>query len=171
MKKIIVNMFCILIALICILVICTYQFYPIKYKDEIIKCANKYELDPYLIFAIIKTESGFNEKASSVKDARGLMQIRQITVDWAGQELDIAHLNKEDHYDPEINIEIGCWNLKKLFSIYPDNLDKVLAAYNAGIGNVNKWIEEGKMDAIPFKETKNYITKVKRNLKIYQLLY
>ena len=110
--------------------------------------AEKEGVSPDLIKAIVKVESNFNPKALSPKGAYGLMQLMPNT----------AALLKVDRENPEENLIGGIQYLKTLALKYKD-LDKVLAAYNAGPGNVDKY------DGIPpFTETKNYIKKIKKIL-------
>lgn len=84
----------------------------------------------------------------------------------------------ESLYNPEINIKIGTKYYSKLIKKYNNNTLLALAAYNAGIGNVDNWIKQGiikedgsDIEKIPFKETNNYVRKIVRDYKIYQELY
>jgi len=80
--------------------------------------------------------------------------------------------------DPEINIMIGTWYLDVLSQEFGGNLQLILAAYNAGSGNVHNWLndkrysKDGKsLSQIPFQETREYVDRVQDNIKIYQTLY
>lgn len=155
-----------------------YSRYPLYYKEDIGKAANKYNIDPYLIVSIINAESGFNKEAKSSKDARGLMQIAEQTGEWAAKELKIDNYQKENFFNPKLNIEFGTWYLEMLGKEFDGDLDLILAAYNGGSGNVNKWLkdknysEDGKkLDRIPFEETENYVKKVKLGYETYRKLY
>ncbi|MBP1744910.1 MAG: transglycosylase domain protein [Firmicutes bacterium] len=150
---------------------------PFNYSDYIMEYSQKYDLDPVMVSAVIKTESNFEADAVSSKNAYGLMQITKETAHWAAGKMGIDDFTTDMLMDPETNIMIGCW--------YLDNLDKefgstdlVLAAYNAGRGNVQQWLDDpahssdGKtLTDIPFEETENYIKKVKIFYKIYEFLY
>ncbi len=151
--------------------------YPLEHEVLINKYAEKYDIDPLLVASIINVESSFREEALSSRNAKGLMQISDITAEWAYEYLE--HTKNQDLFDPNINIEIGCWLLSRLLDDFgDDNLELVLAAYNAGSGNVKSWLGDSEcssngltLDYIPFKETKNYLTKVKKNVEIYRFLY
>ena len=152
--------------------------YPIGYKNYINKYSKEYGIDPYLTASIINVESNFDVKAKSSKDARGLMQISPVTADWAAKELDLTDFTLESLYEPDINIRIGCWYLSVLAKEYDNNLEVILAAYNGGSGNVNKWLSNKKysddgrnLKEIPFKETKEYVEKVIKNREMYEKIY
>ena len=88
-----------------------------------------------------------------------------------------SKFRKDAIFDPEINIKIGCWYLNKLYKEF-GRLDLVIAAYNGGSGNVNKWLnddsysKDGKsLDLIPFEETSMYVKKITKNYKMYNKLY
>ncbi len=152
--------------------------YPIYYHEIIDQYAIEYHLDPYLVAAIIKTESKFSEKAESNKQARGLMQIVPVTGKWAAQELKITDYNETMLFIPDINIRIGCWYLDKLRTEFGGNLSLMITAYNGGSGNVHKWLknrnysEDGRtLQKIPFDETRMYVKRVLKNYKIYKTIY
>lgn len=149
------------------------NIYKIDYSDYIEKYANEYNVDKYLIYAIIKNESNFIKDATSSKQAKGLMQIMNETGKEVSSKLDIEN----DLYDEEINIHIGTYYLAQLINKYDNNYIAV-AAYNAGSGNVDKWIQNevikvdgSDVENIPFKETNNYVRKVFRDYDIYKKLY
>lgn len=173
LKKII-SLFLLLLVLFLIMSL----IYPLGYKEDINKYALEYEVDPYLIAAVINVESKYNKNAISSKDARGLMQIGPKTGQWISEILDIDPYNENFLFDPNINIMFGSWYLNKLKKDFNNDLDLVLAAYNAGSGNVTKWLGDkayswdgDSLDNIPFKETEDYLKRVNFNYKIYKLLY
>lgn len=152
--------------------------YPLKYTAYIIKYSKVYDLSPYLVAAVIKTESNFNPKAKSNKEACGLMQITASTAKWAAKEMSIENYKEDMLIDPEFNIRMGCWYINNLKKEFNGDMNLVLAAYNGGRGNVQKWLadsshsKDGKnLDYIPFKETDEYVKKVKVNYNIYKFLY
>lgn len=152
--------------------------HPIGYNSIIVKNSEEYNLDPYLVASIINVESGYDPNAISIKEAKGLMQISPQTGKWASEVLEIENYSEEMLFEPEINIKIGTWYLNRLFKEFDEDLNLVLMAYNAGSGNVNNWLknEEYCQDGvnitrIPFKETENYLERVKKNYKIYKNIY
>lgn len=148
--------------------------HPRVYKEYVEMYSKEYGIDDSLVYSVIKVESKFNKKAVSKRNAKGLMQISEITQNWAQEELGLENI---DIFDPETNIKIGCWYLNKLFKEFND-LDLVITAYNGGSGNVSKWLKNdaysrdgNKLHEIPFEETKNYLEKVKENYRVYKALY
>lgn len=153
------------------------HYYPIKYSKYIYEYSSKYNLDPYYVAAIAKTESNYNPNAKSNKNAYGIMQITPETGEWAAGKMGLKGFSAEKLYDPEYNIRMGCWylnNLKQEFS----TLDLVAAAYNGGRGNVKSWLnnmehsQDGKnLHYIPFPETDKYVKKIRVSYNIYKWLY
>lgn len=153
-------------------------FYPLKYRENIIKYSEEYDLSPYLVAAVIKTESNFKPNAKSNKGAHGLMQITPSTAKWAAEKMKIDDYKENMLTDPEFNIRMGCWYIDNLKKEFDGDMNLVLAAYNGGRGNVQKWLsdnnhsKDGKsLYHIPFKETDEYVKKVKVNYNIYKFLY
>jgi soluble lytic murein transglycosylase len=152
--------------------------YPIGYKSMIVEYSKEYDLDPYLVASIINVESKYDKDAISQKGARGLMQISPSTGKWASEVLGIDNYSEDILFDPETNIRIGTWYLDTLFKEFDYNLELVLAAYNAGSGNVSKWLKDEKysndrtsLSIIPFKETEDYLVRVNQSYKVYSTLY
>ena len=137
------------------------------------KYAQEYELEPHFVMAIIKAESNFIEDAHSGK-ASGLMQLTDETANWVADKLgkDTKEINLNN---PRDNIELGCYYIRYLINYYEGNVDVALAAYNGGMGNVDKWLENKKysddgksLKDIPFKETREYVKKVNNETAVYE---
>lgn len=151
---------------------------PAEYRESVETAAEKYDLPPSLIWAVIHTESGFSPDARSSAEAIGLMQITAPTMEWALMRSGVTTVPSEEALtDPAFNIEIGTCVLHLLSEQFSEQ-DTVLAAYNAGMGTVRKWLgdtaysADGKtLHTIPFKETAKYVTRVHRAQTIYQTLY
>lgn len=154
------------------------SFFPLEYKESILEYSQLYNVDPNWVASVINTESNFNVDATSSKGAIGLMQIMPETGAWIGGLLKIEDFKENMIIDPKINIRMGTWYLNKLSNDFNGDFELVLAAYNGGPGNVTKWLGDDKYSKdgkslidIPFKETKNYVKKVKANYKVYKYLY
>lgn len=96
-------------------------------------------MDPYFVMAVMKAESNFDEDAKSNKDARGLMQITTSTGKWIAEKQGIIDFDTNLLLEPEVNIRFGCWYLNNLHKEFGD-WDLVIAAYNAGRGRVQEWL-------------------------------
>lgn len=167
----------ILVTIVLVLDNAAMLLYPVKYRDLVQQYSKKYNVDPYLVLAVIKVESNFRPEAVSPKNARGLMQISEITGKWGADVLQLNDYVKEQLFDPETNIYIGCWYISVLYGEF-SNTELVLAAYNGGSGNVAQWLKDSSLsatgkslDRIPFKETEQYLKKVKNSYNIYKRLY
>lgn len=152
--------------------------YPLHFEEIIFKYSEIYDLDPYLVAAIIKVESKFLPGAISAKGARGLMQIMPETGRWAAEQMGLEEFSPGDLFDPETNIKIGTWYLNQLRREFNNDIDLVLAAYNGGRGNVRKWMQKKQLDFgaknienIPFEETKQFVIRVKKTYRNYKRIY
>lgn len=170
--------------LICIIIV--YFFHPfilkkvfsVKYREEIINYSKEFQVDPYLVAAIMKVESNFDPYAQSHKGAMGLMQIMPSTGNWVAKEISLDNFYLQELYVPEVNIKIGTWYLQTLSNQFNGDIHLILAAYNGGSGNVSKWLldkrysNDGKnLEYIPFRETRNYVEKVLFYYNLYRRIY
>ncbi len=153
------------------------HFYPKQYEKYVWQYSEELNIDPLLTLAIIKTESNFKEDTVSKSGAIGLMQLMDTTAREQAQKLGIDY-STELLYNPESNIKLGLNYFDTLLTYFNDNYILAFIAYNAGLGNVEKWINEGLItrngegtENIPFPETNMYVRKIVRNYKIYQDLY
>jgi soluble lytic murein transglycosylase len=152
--------------------------YPERYSGFVDKYAKESGIEPFLIYAVIKNESGFKPSAESKIGAKGLMQLTPETFDWAqmlvptDEKYTSADLNK-----PEVNIKYGSIVLSTLKTEFGSTAT-ALAAYHAGRSNVKKWLTEPKYSKdgktlyyIPFSETRSYVKKVMSTEQTYKKLY
>ena len=176
-----------ILIIICVLIFCykllnienkiLKYLFPIKHEEYVYKYSEELNIDPMLTFAIIKTESNFDKNAQSKSGAIGLMQLMDGTAREQAEKLDIKY-SKEILYEPEINLKLGLNYFNTLLDYYNQNYILAFAAYNAGLGNVENWINEEiikedgtDIENIPFKETNMYVRKVIRNYEMYKELY
>lgn len=141
--------------------------YKIEYREFIAQQCSEMGIDPTIVYSVIKAESSWKADAVSAKGAIGLMQLLPSTAQWLAEESG-EEITREDLFNPEINITLGITYLQYLQEKYDGDIDRMIAAYNAGEGNVDKWIKEGVK--IQFKETENYLRKVRQNIKVYEKL-
>lgn len=154
------------------------EFYPLSYYETVMEQSEKNDLDPALVYGIIRAESGFDPNAVSRADARGLMQMTPDTFAWVQTMIpDSESLTAEDLFNPEVNIQFGCELLSLLISHY-GNESTAICAYNAGMGNVTSWLEDSEYSSdgitlkeIPFGETREYLKRVTDNRETYRALY
>ena len=151
------------------------KFYPDKYSEYVYKYSKEYNVESDWVFALIKTESNFKPNIVSSSGAIGLMQVMEQTAKEEAEEMEIESI---DLQDPETNIMLGTKYFSKLVRYYNNSYYLAMAAYNAGIGRVEKWIEDGviredgsDIENIPYKETNNYVRKMLKNYKMYKELY
>jgi soluble lytic murein transglycosylase len=139
--------------------------YPLRYSEYVRVHAARHGLDPALLAAVIYQESKFRSDAKSSSGAIGLMQLTPETARGIAIRTHGDAFHTQDLYDPEINIRYGSWYLDNLFKKYGSER-LVLAAYNAGQGNVDRWRANG--EPIQFAETRAYVERVEDLKQIYR---
>ncbi len=149
--------------------------YPVKYLDLIAEYSGS--LQPSFVCAVINTESGFRPLARSSAGAEGLMQLTEGTAAWMAETMNYPQFSRDDVWEPSVNIAIGCYFLQWLEDYYKGDTLLTLCAYNAGIGNVNRWLKDEQYSAdgvtltrIPFPETAEYVRRVEHNKTVYDIL-
>lgn len=153
--------------------------YPIEYIEDIRASAANYDVDPYLVAAIIRVESNFQTGRESHKGALGIMQIMPDTAGWIADKAKFKHVTLDDVRNrADVSIQMGTWYIQSLEKQFNHRRPLVIAAYNAGPGNVSRWLNEqiwdGEMDSlqdIPFGETRRYVQKVMYYYDKYKDLY
>lgn len=152
--------------------------FGLYFREIIEQAAFDYNFDPLLIYSLIRQESFFEGFIVSSAGAKGLMQIMSAT----GEE--IAEIlrwppdyQESDLYRPVINIRMGTSYLSRMRTFFEGDIFAALAAYNAGPGNVLRWIEKANNDpdlfleTIPFEETRRYLRNIYTFYRIYEILY
>lgn len=155
------------------------QKYPLEYTELVEQYATEFEVDPYLVYAVIRTESGFNPQAQSGAGAIGLMQMTEDTFDWLRKKLEPdVSLTFEDLYTPKVSIRYGTYFLSLCIQRYGGDISTAAAAYHSGWGTVDKLLQEGvhtqngvHLTNFPYEQMNNYVRKVNRSYEKYLALY
>jgi soluble lytic murein transglycosylase-like protein len=150
------------------------MYHPTLFADSIRKAAAANNLDPYLIMGLIHQESYFNPAARSAPGALGLMQLMPATGKELAQRLHIVS-NLEN---PDVNVRLGTLYFRQLVNLFNGNIQLAIASYNAGRGNVAKWLraapkrpDDEMLESIPFPETRTYVKRVTMLESSYRRLY
>lgn len=149
---------------------------PLRHDDIIRQQAEDKNLDPALIAAVIYQESRFRPRESSA-GALGLMQLLPDTAHFIAGKTGGSRFTTEDLATPQVNIAYGAWYLRYLLDQFDGDEVTALAAYNGGIGNVQKWLAEKNEtvltdpDDIPFSETREYVKNVLKARDEYRVEY
>ena len=155
-----------IIAVIIIVFVCFYVTHNYLFcRNAVKKRVENSSLEASLVLAVCKAESNFNCGAVSVKGAKGVMQLTDATFMFVSDKYFLGY-SPDDIFDADKNIDAGCRYLEYLFERFFDEYT-VLCAYNAGEGNVKKWLEDEryshdgkKLYNVPYKETARYVEKV-----------
>ncbi len=153
------------------------RIWPDFYRDQVRIAAKEHDLDPAIVWAIIRQESVFDPDVTSFADARGLMQIIPRTGTALARELRIADFDPADLYEPGLNIRLGTHYIKQLMNQFGNKVDLMAAGYNAGPSNVARWKQAAGDDydlyreLITYAETRKYVKLVLRNYLVYRALY
>lgn len=153
--------------------------YPRKYSRQVEQWAAEYELDPLLVYAFIRTESGFDPAATSSVEARGLMQMTEETFIWLRSKIAPDEgLLFANLYDPEISIRFGCYYLHLCMERYNGDVATAAAAYHSGWGTVDALLqmEEHSADGetlqgFPYNQMNHYVKKITSYYARYQRIY
>ncbi len=152
--------------------------FPLHYRDLIIGRSARYEVDPFLLAAIVREESRFDKQAVSAAAARGLAQFVLPTAQQLGASIGIEALKAEDLHQPDIALTLGAAYLAQLGRRFADQPYAVIAAYNAGENQAQLWSSycfsrepEEYFSKVGFAETRGYLTKVLESQAHYALLY
>ena len=175
--------FCVFFALLLAALACNLDAlekaaYPRKYQTEVEEWSAQFGVDPMLVFAVIRTESGFDPAAESGVGARGLMQITEETFSW----IKLKHAPEEavvydDLFDGPTNIRFGVYFLSRCLVRYQD-VATAVAAYHSGWGTVDALLKDARYSAdgktlteFPYVQMNLYVHKVTKAYAVYQKLY
>jgi soluble lytic murein transglycosylase len=151
---------------------------PLRHEDIIRQQAHDKGLDPALIAGVIYAESHFRDGQTSSAGALGLMQLTPETARYIARKSGGTAFVLDDLATPQVNIAYGAYYLRYLLRRYDGNETLALAAYNAGEGNVDRWIAAARqregdvtVSAIPYAETRSYVTRVQDAEREYKRTY
>jgi soluble lytic murein transglycosylase len=151
---------------------------PLRHEDIIRQQAREKGLDPALIAAVIYAESHFRDGQTSSAGALGLMQLTPRTAHDIARKSGGTAFVVGDLATPQVNISYGAYYLRYLLNRYGGNEALALAAYNAGEGNVDRWIVQARgrdrdltIAAIPYAETRGYVRRVEAAERQYRRSY
>ncbi len=155
------------------------QLYPRHYAQTVQTCAEEFGLDPLLVYAFIRTESGFDAAATSNVGARGLMQITEETCAWIHSKLyPGTTMDFDAMYHAETNIRYGCYYISACLRRYNGDIATAAAAYHSGWGTVDTLLQKPQysangttLDAFPYTNMNRYVEKIQTNYARYQSLY
>ena len=149
--------------------------YPRRYIALVELYSEKWDVPQSVVYGVMRVESNFRAKAVSPANAIGLMQITEPTYEWVYQMRGME-ADPDTIYIPSYNVDAGVYLLAWLYRQY-QNWETAFAAYNAGVGRVNRWLEDpeicqdGVLVNIPIEETRNYVRLVTRAAEAYRTLY
>ncbi len=150
--------------------------YPQPYREEVDKAAQEFDLDPLLIYAVMREESRYDPEALSSSYAQGLIQVIPSTAQWIGEKLGVE-VEPAEIFQPVLNLRLGAWYLRFVLDYFEGDLEYAVAAYNGGPGNVQAWREDPRVkDKADFlrwmglAETREYVSKVLLTYRVYQWL-
>ena len=152
--------------------------YPQPYSDEVFRFSNKYGHDVLLVYSLIREESRYNPNAVSSSNARGLMQLISGTANDSAREVGIQQYSFNKLFEPEVNVELGSFYLRKVLDRYNGEIPLGLASYNAGPNRVAEWVDsigyykfDEFIEKIPITETRNYVKRILRSYGAYNAIY
>lgn len=152
--------------------------YPAPYREILRRYSGSNGIDPRLVLAIARQESRFDPSAKSSASARGLLQFIPETAAKLAEEEGIPDFSLDSVYDPDTALKLATRYVGQLFKLFPDNTHAVIASYNAGEHNVERWLFRSRSNEVDrlvaevvIPEAKDYLGKVMSNYQAYKVLY
>lgn len=152
--------------------------FPMPFRESLERHSRNYDLDPYLVAALIRQESEFDPRAVSRANAHGMMQVMPANGVVYGRKFGIRGYSRASLFNPDINMKFGTYHLRTVLDSLGGKWEQTLAAYNAGKSRVDKWMARATyrepaefVESIPFLETREYVQSVLRNADVYRRLY
>jgi soluble lytic murein transglycosylase len=135
------------------------------------------KIEPQLVYAIMREESGYRPQVVSVSGARGLLQLMPETAERVARDGQVGRFSVEDLFLPRVNIQLGSDYLSSLLRRFDGRTSAAIGSYNAGPQVVAQWIANGPteddawVEEIPYDQTRSYVKRVLRSLHAYRVLY
>jgi len=152
--------------------------YPRPWLETVTDEATRQKLPPHVVYAIMREESGFSPAIESWANALGLMQLMKPTAEDMARRLGMPSPSRTDLFDPDVAIPLGAAYLGKLGGDYAMHPTFIVAGYNGGEANINRWLDEFGtraldmwVEEIPYGQTRNYTKRVLTSLWRYAWLY
>jgi len=154
--------------------------YPFAFSSEAQAAAARFGVDVLLVESVMREESRFRVEDVSGAGAVGLMQLMPDTARWVAQQAKLDGDSAERTDEPSVNIALGTWYIHYLLDRFDGNIVYAVAAYNAGPGNIDKWVRahadrpvdiDRFIESVPFEETRGYVKRVLRSYAAYKMLY
>lgn len=154
------------------------MLYPTPFKSDLLKFAPERGVDPRLLLAIMRQESRFRPDAKSNAAARGLMQFISTTSNKVAADLNRTNFRQDELYSPPTAILFGSQYLSTLFKTFPGQPDAVVASYNGGDDNMQRWynrsrsnVPERYVPEVVYAQSKDYVQRVIASYRMYKYLY
>ncbi|MBW2396569.1 MAG: lytic transglycosylase domain-containing protein, partial [Deltaproteobacteria bacterium] len=151
--------------------------WPRAYRAELEPAAVRHDVEPELVYAVMREESGYRPEILSSVGAQGLTQIMPETGERLAKELGREPLRPRELLLPATNLELGAYYLSRLMEKSDGRLSAAIASYNAGPGAVGRWLKrDGGLDddvwveSIPYRQTRRYVKRVMRSVRVYRSL-
>jgi soluble lytic murein transglycosylase len=156
-----------------------YLTHPIPYPVQVVSAAGREGIAPYVLYGMMREESGFDYDVVSRAGAVGLMQLMPETARAVARHVDLSPEAGDRLGDPVVNVSIGSWYAADLLRAGKGSVVWMLAAYNAGPGAASQWIKPGAsgeaaidaVESIDYKETRGYVKRVVESANVYHALY
>jgi soluble lytic murein transglycosylase len=135
------------------------------------------KIEPQLVYAVMREESGYRPEVVSVSGARGLLQLMPETAERVARDAQVGGFSVEDLFLPRVNIQLGSDYLTSLLRRFDGRASAAIGSYNAGPRVVAQWIADGPteddawVEEIPYDQTRSYVKRVLRSLHAYRVLY
>ena len=149
--------------------------FPLSYQQQVIKNASMQQLEPAIVFGLVRRESAFDKDAQSPVGASGLMQIMPQTGRQIAAKLNEKWHSKQILFNPSVNLKYGTYYYKQLLDRFEGNFVLAAAGYNAGPTRVDRWLPEDQempadiwIETISYKETREYVSAILAYAMIYQ---